>query len=170
VLLGAVSGGDMRAAVIGAGIVGSCVGWNLARRGADVLLVDTGPPGAGVTNWTFAWLNASNKTRTREYFDLSVAGVAAHRDLAATLGSAAWLHSTGHLRWAGEPAGAQALRAALDLLAAWGYDAALWRAERVRQILEPGICFPGDDTEVAFYRDEGWADGRELPFAWCATR
>jgi len=152
----------MRAAVIGAGVVGSCVGWNLARRGTEVLLIDAGPPGAGVSDWTFAWLNASNKTRTREYFDLNVAGLTAHRDLAAALRPAGWLHLTGNLRWADSPAGAQALRAAADRLAAWGYDVALWPAERVARILEPGVRLPGDETEVAFYRDEGWADGREL--------
>ena len=152
----------MRAAVIGSGVVGSCIAWNLARRGAEVLMVDAGAPGAGVTAWSFAWLNASAKTQTREYFDLALAGMAAHRDLAADLGSAAWLHSTGHLRWADEPAGAQALRAAIDLLESWRYDATFWPAERVRRILEPGLVFPSDETEVAFYRDEGWVDGRDL--------
>jgi glycine/D-amino acid oxidase-like deaminating enzyme len=65
----------IRVAVIGSGVVGSCVSWHLTRRGAEVLMIDSGPPGAGVTNWTFSWLNASSKTETRQYFDLSVAGM-----------------------------------------------------------------------------------------------
>jgi glycine/D-amino acid oxidase-like deaminating enzyme len=152
----------MRVAVIGAGIVGSCVGWQLARRGAQVVLIDAGAPGGGVTNWTFSWLNASNKTRTREYFDLNVAGLSAHRELVADLGSDGWWHPTGQLRWAGTPAGAQSLRRVADLLRSWGYDAEIWAAERAGRLLEPAVRFPGRDTEVVFCRGEGWIAGRDL--------
>src|SRR6185437_1725297 len=68
----------MKVAVIGTGVIGAAVGWHLARRGADVLLLDRGEPGRGVTDWTFSWVNASNKTQTREYFDLSATGLSAH--------------------------------------------------------------------------------------------
>ncbi len=53
----------MRVAVIGSGVVGSGVGWHLARRGASAVMIDAARPGAGVTNWTFSWVNASNKTK-----------------------------------------------------------------------------------------------------------
>jgi glycine/D-amino acid oxidase-like deaminating enzyme len=152
----------MRVAVVGAGIVGSCVGWHLARRGAQVLLIDAGEPGAGVTNWTFSWVNASNKTRTREYFDLNAAGIAAYRELVADLGSDGWWHPTGHLRWADTPVEAQLLRDAVGHLRSWGYNVDIWEAGRAGRLLEPAIRFPGSDTEVAFYRDEGWIAGRDL--------
>lgn len=51
-----------RVAVIGVGILGASVGWNLSRNGAKVVLIDAGQPGEGVTNWSFSWVNASNKT------------------------------------------------------------------------------------------------------------
>ena len=54
-----------RVAVIGVGIVGASVGWNLSCRGAEVVLIDAGQPGEGVTNWSFSWVNASNKTERR---------------------------------------------------------------------------------------------------------
>ena len=76
----------MRIGVIGVGIIGASVGWHLVNHGAEVVMIDAGRPGEGVTNWTFSWVNAANKTETREYFDLNVAGIAAHVDLAATLG------------------------------------------------------------------------------------
>ncbi|MGW1788372.1 FAD-dependent oxidoreductase [Streptomyces tubercidicus] len=50
------------------------MGWNLVRRGAEVVFIDAGQPGEGVTNWSFSWVNASNKTARKSYFDLNVAG------------------------------------------------------------------------------------------------
>lgn len=152
----------MRVAVIGSGIVGTFVGWHLARRSAEVLTVDAGQAGAGVTNWSVGWVNASNKTQTREYFELNLAGGIAYRELAAAFGFAEWWHPTGHLRWTDEPAAAQQLSEAVRHLQSWGYDVALWDAQRVRRLLEPDVCFPASDTQVAVYRDEAWIDGRAL--------
>lgn len=73
-------------AVIGVGIIGASVGWNLARHGAQVIFIDAGQPGEGVTNWSFSWANASNETARKSYFDLNVAGMAAHRELARIIG------------------------------------------------------------------------------------
>jgi glycine/D-amino acid oxidase-like deaminating enzyme len=158
----------MRVAVVGAGIVGSSVSWHLARRGAQVVMIDAGGPGAGVTNWSFGWVNASNKTQTREYFDLNVAGMAACRELARELGPGDWWHPTGHLRWTGDPAAARALRLAVEHLRSWGYEAEIWAARKARQLLETQACFPADDSEVAFYPGEGWISGRIL--AGCLAR
>jgi glycine/D-amino acid oxidase-like deaminating enzyme len=44
-----------RVAVIGVGILGASVGWNLSRHGAKVVFIDAGRPGEGVTNWSFSW-------------------------------------------------------------------------------------------------------------------
>ncbi|MFE4722536.1 FAD-dependent oxidoreductase, partial [Streptomyces sp. NPDC056728] len=51
-----------RVAVVGVGVLGASVGWNLSRRGVKVVFIDAGQPGEGVTNWSFSWANASNKT------------------------------------------------------------------------------------------------------------
>jgi glycine/D-amino acid oxidase-like deaminating enzyme len=42
----------MRVGVIGVGIIGASVGWHLAKRGVEVVLIDAVQPGEGVTNWT----------------------------------------------------------------------------------------------------------------------
>jgi len=152
----------MKVAVIGTGVVGAAVGWHLARRGADVLLLDRGEPGTGVTDWTFSWVNASNKTQTREYFDLSATGLSAHYRLAAEIGADGWWHPVGHLRWTDTSEAADAMRARVTQLASWGYDAELWEAGQVRRLLEPAARFPASDTPVAVYRREGWIDGRAL--------
>jgi glycine/D-amino acid oxidase-like deaminating enzyme len=152
----------MKVAVIGTGVIGAAVGWHLSRRGADVLFLDRGQPGAGVTNWTFSWVNASNKTQTREYYDLSAAGLSAHYQLAAQVGAEGWWHPTGHVRWAAGGTATEALQARVSQLSSWGYDAVLWDADRVRRLLEPSVRFPADDTPVAVYLREGWIDGRAL--------
>lgn len=152
----------MRVAVIGTGVIGASVGWHLSRRGADVLFLDRGEAGAGVTDWTFSWVNASNKTQTREYFELNAAGLAAHRRLAAHIGADGWWYPTGHVRWAGTAEASEALRAKVSQLASWGYDVELWEAGKVRRLLEPAVRFPASDTPVAVFSREGWIDGRAL--------
>jgi glycine/D-amino acid oxidase-like deaminating enzyme len=152
----------MRIGVIGVGIVGASVAWHLARQGVEVVMIDAGRPGEGVTNWSFSWVNASNKTETREYFDLNVAGMAAHRDLAAALGPGAWWHPTGHIRWFDDFGRTDALQNLVGLLASWGYDATVWPADKARRLLEPDVEFPADDTPVAVFGEEGWLHGRSL--------
>ena len=125
-------------------------------------MIDAGLPGEGVTNWSFSWVNASNKTETREYFDLNAAGVIAYRDLAARLAPGDCWHPSGHMRWFEDADGAEGLRKHVDLLDAWGYDATVWPAEKARRLLEPEVEFPSADTPVAVFGDEGWVHGRSL--------
>ena len=50
-----------RIVVIGAGILGSAITYNLAFRGANVLLLDQGlRPATGVTGRAFGWINVVN--------------------------------------------------------------------------------------------------------------
>ncbi|MFE3270824.1 NAD(P)/FAD-dependent oxidoreductase [Streptomyces sp. NPDC059215] len=150
-----------RVVVIGVGIIGASVGWNLSRRGADVLLIDAGLPGDGVTNWSFSWVNASNKTVRRSYFDLNVAGMAAYRELAAAIGSGSWWHPSGHLRWTFDPAAEAKSMKTAELLAGWGYRVELYAGAEVRRRFEPALTMP-DDVRVLFYPDEAWVHGRQL--------
>jgi glycine/D-amino acid oxidase-like deaminating enzyme len=152
----------MRVAVIGSGVVGSSVAWHLAANGADVVICDAHAPGAGVSNWSVGWVNASNKTQTREYFELNVASMLAYRELVKEVGPGNWWHPSGHLRWFDDPASCTELRQLVDCLQSWGYGADFWPADRVHRHLEPDVRFPGPTAEIAFYPDEGWIDGRSL--------
>ncbi|MEG0882463.1 MAG: FAD-binding oxidoreductase [Janthinobacterium sp.] len=51
--------GAKRIVVIGAGIVGASLAYQLARRGAQVTVVEAGGIASGVTGTSFAWINAS---------------------------------------------------------------------------------------------------------------
>ncbi|TWP32368.1 NAD(P)/FAD-dependent oxidoreductase [Leekyejoonella antrihumi] len=137
------------------------MGWNLWRRGAEVVFIDAGQPGEGVSNWSFSWVNASSKTVNRSYYDLNVAGMAAHRELADSLGRETWWHPTGHLRWADVPAVEAKLLETAELLASWDYRVEVCTGAEVRRRLEPALTVP-DGTPVLFYPDEAWAHGRQL--------
>lgn len=153
--------GPGRVAVVGAGILGACVGWNLSRRGVEVVLLDAGRPGDGVTNWSFSWVNASNKTARRSYFDLNVAGMAAYRELAGIIGPDSWWHPSGHLRWADDPAAEATLLETAGLLAGWDYRVEMCTGAEVRRRLEPAVTVPAE-VPVVFYPDEAWVHGRRL--------
>ncbi|WP_206066510.1 FAD-dependent oxidoreductase [Nonomuraea composti] len=150
-----------RVAVIGVGILGACVGWHLARQGAEVILIDAGRPGEGVTDWSFAWVNASNKTVTRPYYDLNRAGMAAYRALAQTIGPGSWWYPSGHLRWTDDPAAEAKLLETAGLLAEWGYEVEVCTGAEARRRLEPALTLP-DEAAVVFYPDESWVHGRRL--------
>jgi glycine/D-amino acid oxidase-like deaminating enzyme len=141
--------------VIGAGVYGAAVAMALARRGALVSVLDAAVPASGTSGATFSWLNSCGK-QPRAYHDLNVAGMRAHRALAAAVPDNDWYHETGNLEWvAGDAA---ALREKVAGLLAYGYQALmLSRAEALA--LEPDIDpaqLPADD--IAYYPSEGWLD------------
>lgn len=151
-----------RVAVIGVGVLGASVGWNLARRGVGVVLIDAGAPGAGVTDWTFSWVNASNKTARKSYFDLNVAGIVAHRRLTDAIGADSWWYPGGHLRWTDDAAEEAKFLEIAGVLAGWGYRVEMYTGVEVRRRFEPDLTtVPGDGT-VLFYPDEAWVHGRRL--------
>jgi glycine/D-amino acid oxidase-like deaminating enzyme len=150
-----------RIAVIGVGVVGASVGLNLSWLGAEVVFIDVGRPGEGVTDWSFSWVNASNKTARKSYFDLNVAGMAAYRELAGTIGPDGWWNPSGHLRWTDDPAAEAKLLEAAEQLAGRDYRAEVYTGAEVRRRLEPGLTIPGE-VPVVFYPDEAWVHGRHL--------
>ena len=66
----------MKINVLGAGIIGSATAWALAKRGADVTLIDPNPPGGLASASSFGWINASHGN-PRAYYDLRLASMAA---------------------------------------------------------------------------------------------
>ncbi len=147
--------------VIGAGVYGAAVTASLTRRGARVTVVDAGAPAGGTSGATFSWTNSSGK-RPRSYHDLNVAGMAAHRRLAAEVPGCDWYHEGGNLEWAADDAGRDALRKKVPTLLEHGYEARwLTRAEVLD--LEPDIDpaqLPPD--EIAYFPREGWIEPARL--------
>jgi len=147
--------------VIGAGVYGASVAAALARRGARVTLVEAATPAGGTSGATFSWTNSCGK-QPRAYHDLNVAGMAAHRSLAAEAPDADWYHEDGNLEWADDEAGRERLHAKVAGVLAYGYEARwLDRAQVLR--LEPDLDpdrLPAD--EIAYFPREGWIDPGRL--------
>ncbi|UWU13897.1 FAD-binding oxidoreductase [Rhizobium sullae] len=89
-----------RIVVIGAGIIGSAISYNLAIRGADVLLMDQGQmPGSGVTGKAFGWVNVINGTPGDNSYALWREAVAEFRNLKDALPTAFSRARSGTLLW-----------------------------------------------------------------------
>ncbi len=69
-----------RIIVIGAGIIGAAIGFNLARAGHQVTILDAAGAAAQASGRSFGWINASFFADVR-HFRLRAAGIAAWRRL-----------------------------------------------------------------------------------------
>jgi len=145
--------------VVGAGCVGANVAYRLAERGARVVVLDAGAPGAGTSGASFAWTNSFNKT-PRDYHDLNVASMEEHLQLAKELGGG-WLHQDGALAWETGAAGLARLAQAVERLAAWGYAVERISPRQARE-LEPDLHIPPRVEDVVWTPGEGYVEA--VPF------
>jgi glycine/D-amino acid oxidase-like deaminating enzyme len=127
----------MRVVVIGAGVYGAAVAAGLARRGARVTVVDGGAPAGGASGATSSWVNACGK-KPQVYYQLAVAGMEAHRGLAAEAYHSDWYHETGNLEWTAGEAEQGKLRQKVADGLAHGYEVR-WLSRAEALCLEPGI-------------------------------
>ncbi|MFD2473479.1 NAD(P)/FAD-dependent oxidoreductase [Amycolatopsis silviterrae] len=141
----------MQIVVIGAGVIGLSVATALARRGARVTVVDQRVPGAGTSSTSYAWVNA-NKKEPQAYYELNLAGMAAHRRLAESTGGG-WLGTGGHLEVATDPAHAAELEQRMARLTGHGYTVEEVTAERARQLV-PDLLVSPDPELIAYFPSE----------------
>ena len=129
-------------AVIGAGIMGATVAWRLARRGAQVVLLDKAQPGHGASSHSFAWINAGAKEPVA-YHNLNCRSLDMWTRFAQAIGDEGEPASVG-LRWGGKiswetvPDHAERLVARVRQLQAWGYPTRLVNAVELQR-LEPAL-------------------------------
>jgi glycine/D-amino acid oxidase-like deaminating enzyme len=147
----------LKVAVIGAGIVGSSVAYQLSEGGAEVVMIDGAEPGSGTTSTSFAWINANNKL-PRDYFELNVAGMREHERLRDEIGDG-WLHFTGNLIWTADDEQAN-LEKRVERLRSWSYAAEMLPASTVNEKLEPGAALP--EIGIAHFPEESWVDAPAL--------
>lgn len=148
--------------VIGAGVYGAAVAFELSKRGAQVTVVDAGQPGAGTSNATFAWTNANGSKEPREYHDLNVASMEAHRKLAQEAGRSDWYQESGNLQWGGDDAERAELRRKVETGLKYGYPTQWLTRDEVAR-LEPDIN-PSElpEDEIAYFPTEGWVSPTRL--------
>ncbi len=120
--------------VVGAGIVGAAIAYNLARRGAAVTLLDKERPGAGVTSKAFAWINVSHDI-PEPYSQLRHLAIEEYRRLEHDLAQPLRVDWCGALTWRQDAGDTQ--RFAQEH-AAWGYDVRLVERDEIAR-LEPNL-------------------------------
>lgn len=162
--------GVNRVIVVGAGIIGASIAYHLMKRGVKVVIVDAARPGAGATENSFGWINATFSKRPRQYFDLNQLGLAGWRRLEIELGqelkvqwggSVAWSMRTGgegaavHDTWGQDTLGDD-LRESVRKHQEWGYPSHLIDEDEFRRLL-PNVT-PGDFEVASHSEFEGAVD------------
>lgn len=143
----------MKAIVIGAGVLGSSITYQLAKRGVKVTLIDKGTPGDAASAASFAWLN-SNTKELRPYHDLNVMSIGEWSAVARELRSQSWLHQTGNVHVVDNATDAEALTARVERLNSYGYAAIPLSPRELTQI-DPVIRVRGEYQLAAFFPGEG---------------
>lgn len=147
----------MHVVVIGAGIVGTSVAYELAKAGARVSIIEASGAAGGASSASFAWTNATGK-RPRSYFSINVAGMRAHLDLAREFGLAPWFNQTGSLEWWTTPQGQADQQENFGCMKEWGYGAE-WIETSQAKLLEPDLDVEAvKGAPILYYPEEGWVD------------
>jgi glycine/D-amino acid oxidase-like deaminating enzyme len=153
-----------RIVVVGAGITGASIAYHLAKRGAKVAIVDAIRPGAGATENSFGWINATFSKRPRAYFDLNQLGIAGWRRLEMELGGELKVRWGGSVAWvAGDGAAAggdaDALRESVRRHQEWGYATHLIDGDEIHQLV-PNLA-PGEFGAACYSECEGAVDAMD---------
>jgi glycine/D-amino acid oxidase-like deaminating enzyme len=144
-----------RVIIAGAGIIGASIAYHLAKRGAQVTVLEKQRPGAGATQNSFAWINSFSK-QPRSYYDLNLYGIAGWRRLTLELGSDLQVQWGGSVQWSATAEEGAKLRKNVERVEQWGYAAhAIDDAEIPK--LTPGIT-PGPVAAACFAEQEGTVD------------
>lgn len=141
---------------MGGGIVGASICYRLAKRGAQVTLLERSHPAAGATGSSFAWINASFTKQPHHYHALNRLGVHAFRSLHQEIGAELPVRWGGTIEWYSNPERADELRRMGRVQQEWGYPIRFiddWELSR----LEPRVK-TGKTLVTAFSELEGHVD------------
>jgi glycine/D-amino acid oxidase-like deaminating enzyme len=145
-----------RIVVVGAGIIGASIAYHLVKRGAKVVIVEASRPGAGATENSFGWINATFSKRPRAYFDLNQLGLAGWRRLEIELGGELKVQWGGSVAWAPADATAKELRENVRRHQEWGFPTHLIDEDEFHRLL-PNVT-PGDFDAACHSEFEGAVD------------
>jgi glycine/D-amino acid oxidase-like deaminating enzyme len=150
---------NQRIVIAGAGIIGASIAYHLAKRGAEVIVLDAAEPGAGATGKSLGWINATFSKRPREYFDLNLAGIAGWRRLQLELQGELKVQWGGSVAWF--PPGLEAEELRLNVLKhqEWGYAVHIVDERELHRWL-PAVE-PGEFAAGCYSEDEGSVDPLE---------
>ena len=140
--------------VIGAGIVGASIAYNLSKRGCDVLILDKSGPAAQASGNSFAWINASWYDQPDSYFALRTASLNEYHRLSAELDFP--LHWGGSLEWYHTEEARSEMAAGIERVQQLG--APTWLIDKAQTAaIEPELNIVGD-MDVAWCSRDGAID------------
>ena len=145
-----------RILIVGGGIVGASLAYQLSRRGAQVTLLEKTGPAAGATGKSFAWINANFSKQPRHYHLFSRLAVESFRKLHQELGAELAAEWNGTIEWYANAERAEELRHMARQQQEWGYPIRFLEDEEFAQ-LEPRVT-PGKSMATAFSGMEGSVD------------
>ncbi len=140
--------------IVGAGIIGASIGYHLAKRGAQVTILEKQRPAAGATQNSFAWLNAFKQPQP--YYELNLLGVLGWRRLCGEMGSDLQVQWGETVQWSPSGAPATALGKTVNMYRRWGYPSHLIDEAEFSRLL-PGVT-PGPFGAALFSELEGTVD------------
>lgn len=143
-----------RVVVIGAGIVGSSIAFNLAKRGADVVLVDKAGPASQASGNSFAWINASWYDSPKSYYQLRTHSLNEYHRLSREAGFP--VHWGGSLEWYHTEEALQEMATGVSRIQEFG--APTWMIDREHAgRIEPELV-PLQDGRLAWCSRDGAVD------------
>ena len=143
-----------RIVVIGAGIVGASIAFNLAKRGADVVLLDKTGPASQASGNSFAWINASWYDQPDSYFNLRTHSLNEYHRLSTDAGFT--VHWGGSLEWYHTREEQDEMAQGVSRIQALGAPTWMIERERIADI-EP-VLNPNWDGRLAWCSRDGAVD------------
>jgi len=156
-----------KAVVVGAGVLGASVAYQLAKRGCEVEILEQGIPGDAASAASFAWLN-SNTKEFRPYHDINAMSMVEHSVVARELGDDSWLHYSGNLAVAATEKAAADLLARVERLHSYGYPALVLEPSEFARI-DPAVRVHEDYLMGVLFPSEGHVDAPGLVRALLAA-
>lgn len=145
-----------RVVVVGGGIMGAAIAYHLAKRGAEVHLLEKRAPATGATANSFAWINAGSK-RPRGYYELNHLGMAGWRRLQHELGPTRLVVQWGGtVQWQDAAERADTFRRSVASQQALGYSTRLVDAAEMTRLV-PALT-PGPVAAASFCDEEATVD------------
>ncbi len=143
-----------RVLVVGAGIVGASITYHLAKRGAQVTVIDKQAPASHASRGTFAWVNSTYARQPRYYHRFSQQSVAYWHELQQELSlPVRWV---GSLEWFDDDNDQARLSGLIDEQAQWGEPARMVGIDELHR-LEPNVDF-GHAKQAALSANDGHVD------------
>ena len=151
---------NLKIVVIGAGIIGTFIAYELSRYGIDVTLIDKNKPGSGTSGSSFNWVNATYPKKPYSYNYFAQLGINSYKNLLKEIDiSIEW---NGSLEWFNLRQDQLDLLSEISQLMNYPTHTKheIINSEQAN-ILEPSINF-NNNKNIVYSKDDGTINTREL--------